>query len=173
MSFAMGESVVRDYSHAFVDNKGDAILIKTLDESLHQGLIEMYLAYQPKDSFDGLPPIKDAACVEWVQGMIRTGINLVAVSSAGSIVGHAAIFPINRQRCEMLMAVSPQFQNVGIGTELTRSSVHLAREVGFEQVWLALESRNARARHVFKKCGFGCLSAENPGDVEMALDLKR
>jgi len=173
MSPKMGESARRDYSHAFVDSKGDSILIKTLDESMYQGLIEMYLAYQPRDSFEGLPPIKDTACVEWVQGMIRNGINLVAVSSEGSIVGHAAIFPIDQQRCELLVVVSPSFQNIGVGTELTRSGVHFAREVGFEQVWLSVEARNARAKHVFKKCGFGCLSAENPGDVEMALDLKR
>ena len=169
----MGGSAVRAYSHVFVDSKGESIVIKTLDESLHQGLIGMYLAYQPKDSFEGLPPMKDAACLKWVQGMIHDAVNLIALSSAGNIVGHAAIFPIDQQRCELLMVVSPQFQNIGIGTELARSSLDFARELGFVQAWLSVESRNARARHVFKKCGFGCLSAENPGDVEMALDLKR
>jgi len=173
MSFKMGESAIHDYSYAFVDKKGEPILIKTLDGHTYQGLINMYLAYQPRDSFDGLPPIKDAACVEWVQGMIRNGINMIAVSLEGSIAGHAAIFPIDRQRCEMLMVVSPPFQNIGIGTELTRSSVHLAQKLGFEQAWLSVEAHNARAKHVYKKCGFGCLSAEDRGDVEMALNLKR
>ena len=168
----MGGSAVRAYSHVFVDSKGESIVIKTLDESLHQGLIGMYLAYQPRDSFEGLPPIKDAACLKWVQGMIRDGINLVALAAKGNIVGHAAIFPIDQQRCELLMAVSPPFQNIGIGTELARSSIHLARELGFVQAWLSVESRNARAKHVFKKCGFGSLSGEDRGDVEMTLDLK-
>ena len=172
MSFTMGESVVRDYSHVFVDKRGESICIKTLAESLHQGLIGMYLAYQPKDSFDGLPPIKDAACVAWVQGMIRNGINLVALSPAGAVVGHAAVFPIDRHRCEILMAVSPQYQNIGIGTELTRSSIHVAQELGFRQMWLCVETRNARARHIYKKFGFQCCSGEDQGDVEMVLDLK-
>jgi len=173
MALRTGESAIRDYSRTFVDKKGESILIKTLSEGMYQGLIDMYLAYQPRDSFDGLPPIKDAACVQWVEGMIRNGINLVALSSEGSIVGHAAIFPIDQQRCEMLMVVSPQSQDIGIGTELTRSSVHLAQELGFEQVWLSVEAHNARARHVYKKCGFECCSAVGRGDVDMALSLKR
>ena len=162
-----------EYSHAFVDKKGEPILIKTLDERMEQGLIDMYLAYQPRDSFEGLPPIKDEACAEWVRGMIRNGVNLVALCSAGCIAGHAAIFPIDRERCELLMVVAPQFQDSGIGTELARSSVHLARELGFEQAWLSVEAHNARARHVYKKCGFNCLSVQDRRDVEMALNLKQ
>jgi hypothetical protein len=111
MALRTGECAIRDYSRTFVDKKGESILIKTLSEGVYQGLIDMYLAYQPRDSFDGLPPIKDAACVQWVQSMICNGINLVALSSDGSIVGHAAIFLIDQQRCEMLMVVSPQSQN--------------------------------------------------------------
>jgi ribosomal protein S18 acetylase RimI-like enzyme len=173
MSFTAGESAVRDYSHVFVDKGGKSVVIKMLAEGMAPALIEMYLAYQPKDSFDGLPPIKEAACVEWVQGMIRTGVNMVALSSEGSIVGHAAIFPIDERRCEILMAVSPQYQNIGIGTELTRSSTHVAQELGFQQAWLCVETRNARARHIFKKCGFERRSGEEHGDVEMVLNLKR
>ncbi|HLA85236.1 MAG TPA: GNAT family N-acetyltransferase [Thermoguttaceae bacterium] len=160
-----------EYAHAFVDHKGESILIETLGERTCQGLIDMYRAYEPKDSFDGLPPIKDAACVEWVQRMFQTGINLVALSSDGSVAGHAAIFPMNRRKCEMLMAVAPRFQNMGIGTELSRRSIELARELGFERMWLSVESRNARAKHVFKKCGFQSSGDEDPRDAEMVLEL--
>lgn len=173
MNFEGRASVACDYSKAFVDNKGHSILIKTLPESMHQGLVDMYLAYEPRDSFEGLPPIKDAACVEWVRSVIQKGINLVAISSSGSIAGHAAIFPIDPQRCELLLVVSPPYQNMGIGTELARSSIDLARQLGFAQAWLSVEARNGHAKHVFKKCGFGCLSVEDRGDVEMAVDLNR
>ena len=52
------ESTIRNYSHIFVDRKGGAILIKKLDDSMHQALIKKYLAYQPRDSFEGLPRLK-------------------------------------------------------------------------------------------------------------------
>jgi len=166
------ESTIRNYSHIFVDRKEEAILIKKLDDSMHQALIKKYLAYQPRDSFEGLPPIEDEACVKWVWKMIRDGTNLVALASEGDIVGHAAIFFIDRQRCEMLTVVWPQFQSRGIGTELVRSSIHLAHEMGFEKVWLSVDAANLRARHIYKECGFECLSSGDRGDVEMALDLK-
>lgn len=141
-------------------------------KSSHQALIRMYLAYRPRDSFEGLPPIEDEACVEWVRKMIRDGTNLVALASEGDIVGHTAIFFIDRQRCEMLTVAWPQFQSRGIGTELVRSSIHLAREMGFEKVWLSVDAANLRARHIYRECGFECLSSGDGGDVEMALDLK-
>ena len=62
MSPQAEESTIRNYSHTFVDRKGGAILIKKLDDSMHQALITKYLAYQPRDSFEGLPPIEDEAC---------------------------------------------------------------------------------------------------------------
>ena len=38
----------------------------------------MYLAYQPRNSFQGLPPIKDEVCVRWVRDILVNGIHLIA-----------------------------------------------------------------------------------------------
>jgi hypothetical protein len=38
---------------------------------MHQAVIKKYRAYQPRDSFEGLPPIEDEACLKWVWKMIR------------------------------------------------------------------------------------------------------
>ena len=51
-----------------------------------------------------------------------------------SIVGHTALFPVNRQKCEMLVVVCPGFQNVGIGTELVRTCIDLADELGLPEL---------------------------------------
>ena len=48
MSPKAGESTIRNYSHTFVDRKGGAILIKKLDDSMHQALITKYL--DPSDN---------------------------------------------------------------------------------------------------------------------------
>lgn len=167
------ESTIYRKPRAFITKKGDAILIRSLDEKICQGLIGMYLAFQPRNSFQGLPPVTDAACTKWVEHMIENGINIVALSFGEGVVGHAALFPMDKQVCEMLVVVSPQFQNSGIGTQLTRCSVQLAYEIEFDRVWLPVECTNVRARHVYKKCGFENLPGRDSRELEMSVDLNR
>lgn len=166
-------STIHRLPQAFITKKGEAILIRTLDERTCDGLLKMYLDFQPRNSFQGLPPITDKACTAWVHHMIGNGINLVALSFAEGVAGHTALFPINDEVCEMLVVVSPRLQNTGIGTQLTRCSVQLAYEIGFERMWLPVEAINVRARHVYKKCGFEYLNIGDDHELEMALDLKR
>ncbi|OHB70271.1 MAG: hypothetical protein A2V70_17030 [Planctomycetes bacterium RBG_13_63_9] len=172
MDHRVEQTTIHSFPHAFVSKKGEPILITTLDDKRCERLISMYLAYQPRNSFQGLPPITDEACVKWVQHMIGNGINLVALSFGEGVVGHTALFPINDRVCEMLVVVSPPLQNTGIGTELTRCSVQLSHEIGFEKMRLSVDVTNVKAKHVYKKCGFEYLSQESVGEVEMALDLR-
>jgi hypothetical protein len=195
-----------------------------VDAAPGQPLIDMYLAYQPRNSFQGLPPIKDEVCIRWVRDILATGIHVVAVRSAGvppafrsegetpalqnpagvpllrrssaraaghspmtdkpllapapladsaSIIGHAALFPVNADKCEMLVVVCPGFQNVGIGTELVRSCIDLAAELGFQQIWLPVDSTNVRARHVYRKCGFEYVSGKQGRELDMTCDVRR
>lgn len=165
-------STIHRLPQVFVNKTEEAILIRTLDELTCQRLTDMYLAYEPKNSFQGLPPVQDKACVAWVNHMIGNGINLVALSFEAGVVGHAALFPIDDDVCEMLIVISPPHQNTGIGTQLTRAVVQLAYEIGFDKVWLPVEARNARARHVYKKCGFDYLPDRDSRELEMAMDLE-
>jgi CBS domain-containing protein len=166
------ESTLYRKPRAFITKKGEAILIRMLDEKTCQGLISMYMAFRPRNSFQGLPPMADSACTQWVQHMIGNGINIAALSFGDGVVGHAALFPMDNEVCEMFVVVSPPFQNYGIGTQLTRCSVQLAYEIGFERIWLPVESKNVRARHVYRKCGFEVLDGD-VRELEMGLDLKR
>lgn len=158
---------------AFINRKGEAILIHMLDEKLSQRLIDMYLAYQPRNSFQGLPPLKDEMCVKWVQHMIGNGLNVLALSFERGVVGHVALFPFDNVACELFVVVAQDYQNTGIGTELTRSGVQLSYEVGFEKIWLDVESTNLRARHVYKRCGFEYVTTIAGREIEMHLDLNR
>lgn len=166
-------AMIHSLPQAFINKRGDAILVNMLDDKLSQRLVDMYLAYEPRNSFQGLPPISDPACVSWVRHMIDTGINLVALSFEAGLVGHSALFPVNERVSEMLVVVSPPFQNIGIGTELTRCAIQLAHELGYETIRLSVEVTNTRARHVYKKCGFDYTYYDHAGEVEMTLDLRR
>ena len=154
-----------------VTKTGLPVKLQLLPANAGQRLIDMYLAFQPRNSFQGLPPIKDAVCVKWVREMLGTGINVIAASDRAGIVGHTALFPINRQKCEMLVVVCPAFQNVGIGTELVRICIDLAYELGYQRIWLPVDATNARARHVYKKCGFEYASNKLGHELDMACDV--
>ena len=165
------EATIARTPHAFISRHGEPIVITPLDETREAGLLGMYLKYEPRNSFWGLPPIQDAACERWVRDMAANGVNLLALSFNAGVVGHAALFPMHEETCEMLVVVSPPHQNVGIGTQLARCAVQLSHEIGFGRIWLSIEANNLRARHVFRKCGFEYVSQEDPTEVEMALDV--
>jgi CBS domain-containing protein/ribosomal protein S18 acetylase RimI-like enzyme len=172
MTVSLGETSLCRFPHAFINKAGDAILIKLLTPKRHQKLIDMYLAYRPRDSFGGLPPLRDDVCARWVADMIERGVNLVALSFDRGLVGHGGVFAMDDETAELLLVVSPESQGLGIGTELARCAVQLAHEMGFERIWFATESRNIIAQHVCRKCGFEYLPGGEEGELEMALDLR-
>jgi RimJ/RimL family protein N-acetyltransferase len=157
----------------FADRNGLSVEIHRLATTGGQRLIDMYLAFQPRNSFQGLPPIKDEVCVRWVREILVTGIHLIATQkNEQPIVGHAALFPVNREKCEMLVVVCPGFQNLGIGTEMVRSCIDLAGELGFQQIWLPVDATNVRARHVYRKCGFEYVSNKQGRELDMTCDVR-
>ena len=172
MNDRVRQSTLARTPHAFLNKRNEPIVITPLDARHEAGLVAMYLAYEPRNSFWGLPPIQDKACTRWVEGMIANGVNLVALSFDVGTVGHAALFAMADEACEMLVVVSPSHQNLGIGTQLARCAVQLSHEIGFCRMWLSVEANNLRARHVFSKCGFEYLARHDPTEVEMALDVR-
>jgi GNAT superfamily N-acetyltransferase len=205
MELPAADTSLKCLPRSFAGKNGAAVELHRLPPESGDRLIDMYLAFQPRNSFQGLPPIKDAVCIKWVREMLDTGIHITAESAEkglmqlpekachretpphcneggldsgknstiNPLIGHAAIFPVNRQKCEMLVVVCPGFQNLGIGTELVRSCIELAEELGFEQIWLPVDSTNVRARHVYRKCGFEYVSNKLGRELDMTCDVRR
>ncbi len=156
----------------FRSKNGDSIELERLPAESGRRLIEMYLAYQPRGSFQGLPPFKDEVCVKWVREMLATGVHVVAIDQRACLIGHTGLFPINPRKCEMLVVVCPDYQNLGIGTQLVRSCIELAGELGFERIWLPVDATNVRARHIYRKCGFEYVSKNQGRELDMVCNLR-
>jgi RimJ/RimL family protein N-acetyltransferase len=184
MGPAFVETPVCCLPRSFRTKTGVPVELHRLTAASGQRLIDMYLAFQPRNSFQGLPPIKDEVCRKWVRDMLATGVHITAWAGRpgtdGSClpdepegaIGHAALFPINAEKCEMLVVVCPGFQNSGIGTELVRSSIDLAEELGFQRIWLPVDATNVRARHVYRKCGFEYVSGRQGHELDMACEVR-
>jgi RimJ/RimL family protein N-acetyltransferase len=159
----------------FSGKNGLPVDLRQLAADDGQRLVDMYLAFQPRNSFQGLPPIKDDICIRWVREMLVTGTHVIATCLSAkeeSLIGHAAIFPVNDKKCEMLVVVCLEFQNLGIGTQLVRSCIELAGDLGYERIWLPVDATNVRARHVYCKCGFEYLSESQGRELDMACDVR-
>lgn len=169
----LNETTIYSFPYTVLTRRSEPIIIKPVDDKTCPQLMNMYLHEVPRNSFDGLPPIRDDRCRAWVQGMVERGVNLVALSIGTGVVGHAALFPISEKVSEMLLVVDPKYQNLGVGTQLTRCIIQLANELCLEKIWLYGEMKDQNAKHVYKKCGFEYLSPHYIEEVEMVFDLKR
>ncbi len=167
------QSPLRCLPRTFRDKNGRPVELHRLADDAGQRLIDMYLAFRPRNSFQGLPPLKDEVCVRWVRDMLLTGVHVVAQPDETELVGHVALFPINPTKCEMLVVVCPGSQNLGIGTELVRSCMELAGELDFRRIWLPVNAVNVRARHVYRKCGFEYASNHQGRELDMVCELDR
>ena len=107
METDLSSTTIHRFPHGFINKRAEPILVTTLTDQRRSQLLEMYLGYRPRNSFSGLPPLRDEARIRWVEGMIADGINLVALSFQDGIVAHGAIFPVNDEVCEMLIVVAP------------------------------------------------------------------
>ena len=170
---AIDNTTIYRAPHAFLDRRGNPVMLRAVETQFLEEITEMYLAYQPRGTFSGLPPVKDEACIKWVQHITENSIGLMAMSCDQKVIGHAAIFPIRDGTCEILIVVLPQNQRSGIGTQLMRSLIQTGREVGFTRIWLTVDKSNFVAIHLYNRCGFERSVFDEGSQVEMTLDLRR
>jgi GNAT superfamily N-acetyltransferase len=71
---------------------------------------------------------------------------------------------------ELALSVEAAFQNQGIGTELFRRQLLLARNRGLRGVWLQYRMDNLRLKHIAEK--FGAKISVKQGEADGCLDLQ-
>lgn len=100
---------------------------------------------------------------------------LLVVVDAGRVVGWCRIFPReNRQgarEATLGIGLLPAYRDRGIGSTLVRRSLRWARDSGYRRVLLTTHPDNARAIHVFGRCGFVPIGMARDSSVEMACNL--
>ena len=85
--------------------------------------------------------------------------SLLIVEGNHAIVGWCRLFPDQpcngfRPEASLGIGLLRPYRNVGIGTTLVRESLQWALSAGVHNVTLSTRTDNARAIHVFEKCGF-------------------
>lgn len=173
MRLPLHKTTIAQSPKVFVNRQGVPLIIRTLAPEDHHNLQELYTRFGPRRLAGGLPPADPQECRRWVEQLIGSGANLVALGIDHTVIGHAVLLPMRRRTCEMLIAVDPQWQKSGIGTQLLRSIIQFAYELGFNRMWLSVEKTNFVAIHLYTKFGFERLTFSDSPQLEMALDLRR
>jgi RimJ/RimL family protein N-acetyltransferase len=94
---------------------------------------------------------------KWFQRSMKAGMLYLVARVNGKVVGGASIHPFTDKRshvAEFGIFIRDGYRNVGLGTELTKAFVKVAKEHGFEILQLSVYATNKRAFHVYKKCGY-------------------
>jgi RimJ/RimL family protein N-acetyltransferase len=74
------------------------------------------------------------------------------------------------RRAELALSIEPDFQNRGIGTQLFRGLLLLARSRGVECVWMQYRAESLRLRHIAAR--FGATITVERGEAEGHVDLR-
>ncbi|MEM4565413.1 MAG: GNAT family N-acetyltransferase [Archaeoglobaceae archaeon] len=156
----------------FRDKLGRAITIRAYEPARDRdGLIEMYVNYDPEDRLLGLPPVGRTAIERWMRHLEEKGFSIIA-EHEGRIVGHLAIVEdeSNKGVVDLAIYLARNYQNQGIGTEMVKAIIEYCRKVCYKKITLVTDRLNWRAIKVYKKCGFQTVLASY--ELYMELPLK-
>ncbi len=132
-------------------------------------MVAMYDNFDPTDRAQGLPPSREPAIRDWLEGLLDGDSVNVLAWHGEFVAGHATLVP-DGDEFELAIFVHHQYQGAGIGSRLIRHLLGEGSENGVERVWLTVERWNTPAVNLYRDVGFQTASAEN-FELEMALQL--
>ena len=99
----------------------------------------------------------EAQELEWVEEKLaeKAVVFSMIEKSSGSFIGNIELMDVSDSVGELGIAVTGQMQNQGYGTEAVSALIRYALgTLGLNRVFLRTYPGNARAIHVYEKCGF-------------------
>jgi len=152
------------------DREGRAVTIDPADMGDHDGVLEMYLSFDPADRAQGIPPANESAIENWLETILGDDTFNVVAHHDGSVVGHATLVPDRNGEYELAIFVLQSFQGAGIGTNLVETLLGLGQAEGLGKVWLTVERWNDPAIALYRKVGFETTTTES-FEIEMSIRL--
>ena len=105
----------------------------------------------------GRDPISEEQDRRWVQKKLTEGAPVFSMleKTTGAFIGNIELMDVADGAGELGIAVTAQMQDRGFGTEAIPAMVRYGMEIlGLHRIVLKVFPDNARAIHVYEKCGF-------------------
>jgi RimJ/RimL family protein N-acetyltransferase len=156
----------------FEDGEGREIEIRPYDGSdeEHEALVGMYVAFDPADRAQGIPPGKEERIRTWLSNILTDDCLNVIAWHGDEAAGHATLVP-DGEAYELAIFVLQAYQRAGIGRRLMHALLGYGREQGVEKVWLTVERWNHPAVNLYEETGFETSDAES-FELEMAIRIQ-
>jgi GNAT superfamily N-acetyltransferase len=152
----------------FDDREDRTVTVRTATQEDREPLVSMYLAFDPEDRAQGIPPSREDAIREWLGAVAGPDSPGVVAVVGGDLVGHAMLVPDGEEAYELAIFVLQEYQSAGIGTELLRTLLGLAQQEGIDRIWLTVERWNDPAVRLYRSVGFE--TTEETGlELEMSI----
>jgi diamine N-acetyltransferase len=154
------------------DKDGVPFRVRAIEGRDRAALEEFYDAFVPQRAAQGLPPTGLDRIRRWLDAILPQGFHLLAFRGE-ELIGHAFVVPAGREGVgEYAIFLRADERGRGVGTDLNRLSIRLARQTGLRKIWLSVAPHNRAAIRSYEKAGFRFL----PGTIyspetEMELEL--
>jgi RimJ/RimL family protein N-acetyltransferase len=103
------------------------------------------------------PPITAEQETKWVQKKLAKGAPLFSMldRETGAFIGNIEFMDVTDGAGELGIAITASMQDKGFGTEAITAMVRYGMDqMGLTRIFLSVFPDNARAIHVYEKCGF-------------------
>jgi RimJ/RimL family protein N-acetyltransferase len=143
----------------------DANLITAINEVCSEGRWMSTRRYEPTTA--------------WTHALLQPNCShhsLLVVEANQALVGWCRLFPIQscngfQPEASLGIGLVQPYRDRGIGTSLLHESLQWALIVGVQRVTLSARVDNARAIHVFEKCGFRSIGYTADAFLKMECEL--
>lgn len=155
------------------DREGRVFSIRDYRPEDRPQLEVFYDAFEPKRAAQGLPPEGPGRIRRWLDGVLAGGTHLI-VEVEGRLAGHAMLMPTGQAGVrEYAIFLDQSVRGRGMGTQVNRVSVEVARTLDVDRLWLSVEPHNRPAVRSYQKAGYRFRTATlySP-ELEMELELK-
>jgi RimJ/RimL family protein N-acetyltransferase len=120
------------------------------------GLLDMYLGFEPKLEFQGLPPSTEDRIKRWLLDLLKErNVNFVIETGDGHLAGHAVLCRDARDRAELAIFLHQAYRGKGLGEQLMQAVVSFGCQcLHLKKIWLTVETLNSAAVALYRKLGF-------------------
>jgi RimJ/RimL family protein N-acetyltransferase len=146
------------YRRVVTLESGERILLRPLKRDDAQGLVELFRRASVQDVAYFRNDVRDEALVaSWAENLnLRSVFPLIAVSGE-QIVGDATLHigqAVNRHIGWIRIYLDRECRRKGIGTELIKTLIEIARRISLQQVVAEIVSSQVQAIKAFESLGF-------------------